>query len=231
MTATVNHNHSVWIVVPAFNEAKVIGNVVETLVALYPNVVVVDDGSADSTAAEAAAHGALVVKHPVNLGQGAALQTGIEFCLRHHPCFIVTFDADGQHNLDDVLSMLDLAAKENCDVVLGSRFLGQTISMPTSRRVLLRLAIWFTRATTGLALTDTHNGLRVFTAAAAEKVRISHNGMAHASEILEQIARLRLRYIEAPMTVTYTPYSLQKGQRASNAISILIDLISDRLKK
>jgi glycosyltransferase involved in cell wall biosynthesis len=231
MTPMINHNRSVWLVVPAFNEAKVIGKVVETLVTLFPNVVVVDDGSVDSTAEEAATHGALVVQHPINLGQGAALQTGIDFCLKHHPNFIVTFDADGQHNLGDVLNMLDVAIKENCDVVLGSRFLGQTISMPATRRVLLRVAIWFTRATTGLALTDTHNGLRVFTAAAAEKINISHNGMAHASEILEQIARLRLRYVEAPMTVTYTPYSLQKGQRASNAVSILIDLVFDRLKK
>lgn len=213
-----------WVVIPAFREAHVIRSTVESARSLYPNVVVVDDGSDDATGAEALAGGATLITHPVNLGQGAALQTGIDYALRRGAGYVVTFDADGQHQIADVDHMLATLQAEGLDAVLGSRFLGTTRDLPALRKVVLKLAIVFTNLTCGIQLTDTHNGLRVFSAQAAAKINIQHNGMAHASEILEQVGRAKMRYREVPVTVLYTDYSLAKGQRLSGAFRILFDL-------
>ena len=112
-----------WVVVPAFNEAPVIRRNVTELRARFPYVVLVDDGSQDATASEALAAGAVVVRHAVNLGQGAALQTGIHYALAHGAAYIATFDADGQHHVEDLAAMLDLLQEQHLDIVLGSRFL------------------------------------------------------------------------------------------------------------
>ena len=220
-----------WFVIPAYNEAAVIQSVVAQVRSCYPNVVVVDDGSSDDTAREATRAGAIVVTHPINLGQGAALQTGMDFALRQQAGYIVTFDADGQHCLEDVDSMLHVLQAENCDVVLGSRFCGSAENLPRLRWLVLKVAIRFTRLTTGLNLTDTHNGIRVLRASAATKIRLRQNGMAHASELLNQVAALKLRYIEVPVTTHYTAYSVHKGQKLSNSISILMDLLIARFTK
>lgn len=222
---------SLWVVIPAYNEGPVIQGVIADVRMLFEHVVLVDDGSSDETANCARAAGAIVVRHPINLGQGAALQTGIEFALRRGAKFIATFDADGQHDIDDVPPMANLLQKEQLDVVLGSRFIGKVSGMKLSRRLLLSAAILFTRLTTGLKLTDAHNGLRVFTAAGARRIHLFHNRMAHASEILEQIAQRKLAYREFGNSVRYTEYSMAKGQKASNAINIVIDLVLQRLSK
>ena len=221
----------VWIVIAAYNEAAAIGDVVAGLIPEYPDVVVVDDGSEDNTARIARAAGATVVVHPVNLGQGAALQTGIVFALRNDAKSIVTFDADGQHRVEDISRLLEALERSGADVALGSRFLGTALDMPSSRRTLLKAATLFTRLTTGLALTDAHNGLRAFRRKAAEKIKLRQNRMAHASEILEQIAANRLSYVEVPVTIVYSAYSLAKGQKATNAITILADLLAGRLHR
>ncbi|MGB7740947.1 MAG: glycosyltransferase family 2 protein, partial [Steroidobacteraceae bacterium] len=124
----------VCVVVPAFREGKVIAATVGELRSQFPNVVVVDDGSGDSTAQEARRAGAHVVCHPINLGQGAALQTGISFAVRSGAAFVATFDADGQHHVSDLCQMVEILRREPVDIVLGSRFLGKTESMPVSRR-------------------------------------------------------------------------------------------------
>src|SRR5438132_140882 len=114
--------------------------------------------------------------------------------------------------------------------VLGSRFLtGATANLPVSRRILLSTALWFTRASTGLPVTDTHNGLRAMTARGARAISLRQNRMAHASEILHQIARSRLRFVEVPVNIEYSAYSLGKGQRITDALAILIDLFARRL--
>ena len=148
----------IWIVVPAFNEAQVIKNVVDQLRTVYPNVVVVDDCSKDATGAKATAAGAVVLQHAVNLGQGAALQTGISYALQQGATHITTFDADGQHRVDDIAGLLTTLHQSNADVVIGSRFLGRTENLPPMREAILRMAILFTRWTSGLPLTDAHNG-------------------------------------------------------------------------
>jgi glycosyltransferase involved in cell wall biosynthesis len=220
---------SVWVVVPAFNEGSRIGATIGELAETFANVVIVDDRSADATGDLALEAGAHVVRHPVNLGQGAALATGIAYALRNNANSIVTFDADGQHDVADARRMVDELVETGCDVVLGSRFLGASIGMRASRRLLLRAAILFTRFTTGLKVTDTHNGLRVLSATAARTITIRHNRMAHASEILGQIAAHGLSYREVPVTIRYTDYSRAKGQRWTGMFAILGDLFAGRL--
>jgi glycosyltransferase involved in cell wall biosynthesis len=222
---------SVWIVITAFNEASVISDVVAGLRSAEYQVLVVDDASTDETAHRAEAAGARVLQHPINLGQGAALQTGISFALRQGADFIVTFDGDGQHRPDDVPALINALVTQQVDFALGSRFLGSALNLPPSRKLLLRAATWFTRLTTGLKLTDAHNGLRAMTRRGASALKLRQNRMAHASEILAQIARSGLGYVEVPVTIVYTQYSLQKGQRVSNSVSILIDLLAGRLQR
>jgi glycosyltransferase involved in cell wall biosynthesis len=219
----------VWIVIPAYNEAGAIARVIAGLRPLGHRVLVVDDGSRDATAALAAEAGADVVHHPINLGQGAALQTGLDYALLNGARVIVTFDADGQHRPQDVPRLVEALAAQGVDYALGSRFLGGTTNMPASRRLLLRAATLFTRLTTRLSLTDAHNGLRAMTKRGAANIRLRQNRMAHASELLAQIAESGLPYTEVPVTIEYTRYSLAKGQKTSDSIAILVDLFARRL--
>jgi glycosyltransferase involved in cell wall biosynthesis len=222
---------SIWIVVAALNEAPVIGPIVSDLARRNYRVVVVDDGSRDATAQIALSAGANVVTHPVNLGQGAALQTGIKFALQQNADYVVTFDADGQHRSSDVERLIDALADHGADYALGSRFLGSSRGMPFGRRVLLQAAIWLTRVMTGLRLTDTHNGLRAMTRDGASRIALRQNRMAHASELLEQIAASGLCHVEVPVTIDYTRYSLAKGQRFSDSLAILFDLSAQKLHR
>ena len=223
--------HVIIVVIAAFNEADVIGPVVRDIRQSYPNVVVVDDGSSDGTAACALASGAVILRHPVNLGQGAALQTGITYALARGGEFVVTFDADGQHACADIARMVRALIENDAEVALGSRFLGKAVGISTARRILLRLAVLFTRLTTGLKVTDTHNGLRVFTRAAARKVKITQNRMAHASELLDQVARHKMSYVEVAVTISYTNHSRAKGQTILGAADIFGDLVLGKLAR
>lgn len=215
-----------WVVIPLYNEAGVITDVITDLRKEFANVVCVDDGSVDGSADIAAKAGARLVQHPVNLGQGAALQTGIEFALRHPECeYIVTFDADGQHRVEDALAMLDAARENNAAVVFGSRFLDDRTRPGWMKKVVLKTAIWVTNMTTGMRLTDAHNGLRVIRRDAAEKIKLKQDRMAHATEIVLEIGRTRLPWIEYPVELLYTDYSKAKGQSVLNSVNILVDLV------
>jgi glycosyltransferase involved in cell wall biosynthesis len=220
-----------WVVVPSYNEGAVIAATICNLLPVCPNVVVVDDGSTDDTAERSAAAGATVVRHPVNLGQGAALMTGVRYALDQGASFVVTFDADGQHRADDIIRMLAAALQSGAEVVLGSRFLESSSDIPPARAILLRLATLYTRLSTGLPLTDAHNGLRLLTRAAAQRLRIRQNRMAHASEILDWIASSRATVTEVPVRVAYTAYSIAKGQTAWSSLGILWDLWSLKLHR
>ena len=222
---------SIWVVVTAYNESSVISEVVKGIRQAGYSVVVVDDASSDDTGDRALSAGARVLRHPINLCQGAALQTGIAFALRNEAQYIVTFDGDGQHRPEDIASLTDALMRHQADFALGSRFLGNALDLPRLRRAILRLAVLFSRLTTGLKVTDAHNGMRAMTRRGASYIRLRQNRMAHASEILDQIARSKLAYVEVPVTIVYTAYSLQKGQRISNSVSILIDLLTRRLHR
>lgn len=219
-------NDEVWLVVPLYNEAPVIGDVVRSARAVFPNVVCVDDGSADDSVAQAARAGAVVVRHPVNLGQGAALQTGFEYALSDPGMrWVVTFDADGQHQVSDVLEMLEKARTENLDVVFGSRFLDDRTQAGFAKRLVLRTAVAYTNLTTHTRLTDAHNGLRVMSRDVVSRLQITQNRMAHASELVQQIGTMDVRYGESPTHILYTDYSRAKGQSLWNAVNILVELI------
>jgi polyprenyl-phospho-N-acetylgalactosaminyl synthase len=222
---------AVFVVIAAYDEAPVIAQVIADARTRFPNVVVVDDGSSDGTPERALAAEAVVLRHPVNLGQGAALQTGIIYALRQGAAVIGTLDADGQHCAVDLERMAEALLESGADVALGSLPLCLADGLPFARRLALMLAVAFTCWTTGLRLTDVHNGLRVFTASAARQIRITQNGMAHASEILDEIARLGLRYIEVPVSVRYTGYSLAKGQRIGDAIRIIGEIFVGKVAR
>jgi glycosyltransferase involved in cell wall biosynthesis len=213
----------VWVVIAAFNEAAVIRGVVGEVVAAGWPVVVVDDGSRDATAAAARMAGVVVLRHAINLGQGAALQTGIDYALRRGAARIVTFDADGQHRVEDIPVVLE--ALGDADIALGSRFLGSVEGASAGRRALLRTATAVSNGMSGLRLTDAHCGLRAFRASAAPRLRITQDRMAHASELLRKIKTSALRVAEVPVTIRYTDYSMRKGQRGFAAVRILFDYI------
>jgi glycosyltransferase involved in cell wall biosynthesis len=216
----------VWIVIPAYNEAAMIGSVVESLRSLrYPNLCVVNDGSSDETSDLACRAGAYVLNHITNLGQGAALETGIQFALQRGAQYVCTFDADGQHSPHSIGDLLMALKASGADVAIGSRFLGSGSAIPLHRRLLLKAAVWFTRLHARVYVTDTHNGLRAFTRQAAQKIHIEQPGMAHASEILHKLGTSGMQFVEVPVKVAYTAYSRRKGQATLDSIKILLDLL------
>ena len=214
----------VWIVVPAFNEAGVIGDVIGELRSVFPNVVCVDDGSADGTGDIALRAGAHLVRHPVNLGQGAAIQTGVEYArARPGARIFATFDADGQHRVDDVLAMIDRLTAEDADIVIGTRFGPGVSRPPLLKRLVLQTAAWLSPRGRRLGLTDTNNGLRVFNKTVADRLDITMNGMSHAGEFIMLIDENHWRVIEQPVEVLYTEYSSAKGQPLLNGVNIIVD--------
>lgn len=219
-----SETRDVWIVVPAYNEAGVIGDVIRQLRAVFENVVCVDDGSTDDTGDIALQAGAHLVRHPVNLGQGAAIQTGVEYA-RSRPGaqIFVTFDADGQHRVADVLAMIDRLHSDHADIVLGTRFGPGVSRPPLLKRVVLRTAAALSPRGRRLGLTDTNNGLRVFNKTVADQLDITINGMGHATEFIMLIDENHWRVAEQPVEVLYTEYSSAKGQPLLNGVNIIVD--------
>ena len=215
----------VWIIVPAFNESAVIGEVITQLRAVFRHVVCVDDGSSDDTAATALSAGAHVVHHPVNLGQGAAIQTGVEYARRQPGAEVfATFDADGQHRVNDVVAMIDRLARADVDIVIGTRFDGSAVGRtPTLKRLILRTAARLSPSSRRLGLTDAHNGLRVFNRTVADNLTLTMGGMSHAGEFISLIDENGWRIAEAPVEILYTDYSMSKGQPLLNGVNIVFD--------
>lgn len=223
---------NVFVIVAAYNEGQVLRQTLSPLVEQGYSVVVVDDGSADDTSAVARRLPVHSLRHAINLGQGAALQTGMSYALRQGAEICVHFDADGQHAAAELPQFVRPIELGTADVVLGSRFdLGaDASSVPAAKRRLLRCAVLVNVALTGLWLSDAHNGFRAFSRAAAAKIDLRQNGFAHASEILSQIRAHRLRYIEVPTTVMYSDYSMAKGQSMWNAFNIVFDIALGKLR-
>jgi glycosyltransferase involved in cell wall biosynthesis len=214
-------------VIPAWHEQGRVGKSVQAIQPHVDAVFVVDDGSRDETAQEAVAAGAVVLRHSLNRGQGAALKTGTLAALRDGADIVVHFDADGQHDPQDVSSMIDLIKRGDADVVFGSRFLGiEAEGIPRARRLLLLAARLFNAYALGIPyrVTDPQNGLRVLSRQAAEQIDFRQDMFAHASEILRLVTRSKLRWKEVPMKVRYTSETLAKGQKWSNAFKIVWQL-------
>jgi len=224
-------NHHVFVIVAAHNEGRVIESSIQPLVDRGYSVVVVDDASTDDTSARCRHLPVYLLRHPINLGQGAALQTGMSFALRQGARYLVHFDADGQHRAEDIDVLVSPLRDGEADVVLGSRFLRRADrdAVPVRRRLVLRVGVMVNGLLTGLWLSDAHNGMRAFTAGAAARIDLRENRFAHASEILNQIRQSRLRCVERPTTIRYTEYSMEKGQSALNGVKIVIDLLLRRI--
>lgn len=219
--------NDVAVVIPAFNEGSKLAETIEDVKSFFQEIVVVDDGSTDDTYDVAVNSKVNVLSHPINLGQGASLQTGIEFALSLKQInYILTFDADGQHSVNNALEFVRSIKNDPVDIILGSRFLEKHNSnMPRKKKLILRLGIVFTRFDSGLRVTDTHNGLRIMSRKFAETLGLKQSGMAHASEVLRHIKNTNSNWRELPAEINYTPYSIQKGQSIFNAVNILTEMM------
>jgi glycosyltransferase involved in cell wall biosynthesis len=223
---------AVYVVIPVYNESRVVGGVIKEVSKHFKNIVCVDDGSTDNSAEAIKSAGGTLVRHPFNLGAGAATQTGIDYALQDPRAkYFITFDADGQHSVKDAVHMLNYIKKHEVDIVFGSRFLGRAENISRSKRWFLRLAALFSRGTTGVNLTDPHIGLRVFNRTFANNLELTLPDFTHASELVNRVHQGNYRYAEVPVTITYNNYSKAKGQSMLNSINITFDLLVNRIYK
>ena len=221
---------SVYIIVPSYNEAEVLSNTIDNLQTTGFEVVVVDDGSTDNTADILTTKDVHYLRHRINLGQGAAIATGIEYARQHNADIFITFDADGQHDVADISKMIGHLQDTQSDVVFGSRFLeGARSNVNLLKRMMLFAGRWINYAFSGILLSDAHNGFRAFNRKAAKHLQLKENRMAHASEFLLLVKRYRLRFTEFPVKVQYTAYSRRKGQSLFNSIRIFFELVLNKL--
>ncbi len=220
------------VIIPAYNEGAVLISVIKEILPTGFVIIVVDDGSDIPLNKMLQPYPLFYIRHRANLGQGAALQTGFDFAKKFNPDIIITMDADGQHHSSSINSMIEPLLTNEADIVLGSRFLspGQT-AVPVMKKVVLHTARLINYIFSGLLLSDAHNGLRAFNATALQKITITENRMAHASEILFEIKKHKLRFKEVPVTISYTAYSKKKGQSIWDSVRILFDLILHKLFK
>ena len=221
----------IYILIPAYNEGEKIGSVITDLKnAGYENILVIDDGSKDNTKETALGAGAEVLSHIINRGQGAALSTGIKYLKENQdPDVIVTFDADGQHRSEDIAKIIKPIIKEKVDIVLGSRFLEKKNNAPMLRKIILKAGIIFTNIISDIKLTDTHNGLRALGKKAIASIEISHRGMEHASDIIDEITKKNLTYQEIPVEIIYSDYSKTKGQKNLGFIKMGIKILIEHI--
>jgi len=215
------------VILPAYNEAKNIGRVIGGLFEHgFVEIVVVDDGSTDTTAEVAEKAGATVIRHPINRGQGAALQTGDVYALSQGAETVAHFDADRQFNPKDIDGAVELLRTKQLDVVLGSRFLDSRSKIPWfKRRVILPVGRLINMLLTGVTLTDAHNGFRVLSRRALEKITINQDRMAHNTEIVSLIKKHGLRYTEYPVEVVYHEF----GQNVGGGMRILWDVVKSKV--
>ena len=215
-----------FIVIPAKDEATRIGAVLRRLKALgYDNIVVVDDGSSDDTQGVALSEACTVLRHQINLGSGAATQTGIEYALSQGAEIIVTMDADGQHAPEDVGVLLEALEGTQAEVVIGSRFMADTGKVPTSRRLFNRIGSYLTWLVTGKYTSDSQSGMKLIRASLARKIAFHFYGYEFCTELFHIIQREKANFVEVPIQAIYTQESLQKGQNLWMGFRMLFRLI------
>lgn len=221
---------SIVVVLPAYNEGAVLEETIASLSANNYTVIVVDDGSVPSLQERCQSFPVHYLRHRVNMGQGASLQTGFEYAQKLNPAVVISFDADGQHDVSDIPALATPILSNEADIVLGSRFLEKgSSSLPATRKKLLGIARIVNGLFTGLWLSDAHNGLRALGPKALREICLQENRMAHASEILLEIRKRDWRFKEIGVAVKYTAYSQQKGQSGWNSIRIVFDLLLHKL--
>ena len=211
----------IYIVIPALNEAGSIGKVIEDLFYYgYENIVVVDDASADKTSETVKTFNVFLIRHPVNMGPGAAIKTGIDFALFDGADIIVTFDADGQHLAKDIYNLVQPIILNESEITLGNRFLNKTSKVPIFKKIILKAGALLMFLMYGILSSDSHNGLKAISRSAALKIDIRSNGWEYCSEVIEEIMLKKIKYREIPVTVKYTDYSIKKGQKIYNSFYI-----------
>lgn len=219
------------IIVPAYNEAEVIPATLQTLRTslkkqnIKSDILVVDDGSSDGTGQIALPYTDYLLTHKKNCGLGAALATGIEYARRADYDFCVTFDSDGQHDAQDISKALTKLQEGYYDIVIGSRFIGSHYGMPKSRRVVLFLGNLITFLFFGIWTSDSQSGFRGLSRRAIHALNLTSNRMEVSSEFFGEIQRLKLKFVEIPIHIRYTAYSLKKGQKNSQSASVLVKLL------
>ena len=215
------------VLIPAKDEALTIGQVVSTLKAQGFTVVCIDDGSLDNTFDLATKAGAIGLRHLINRGQGAAIRTGIRFIITNlsEIKFLITFDADGQHDVNDAINIEEKLSKGEANLILGSRFLQveTKAKVPKIKRSILGIFITIRSLNKKFKLTDLHNGIRGMSMEIASLLEIKEDGYAHADEITKMIYHPRTVYCEIPVSIVYTDYSRRKGQPLSNGLVMLVD--------
>jgi len=219
------------VVIPAYNEERTIVEVIRGLKQHgFTTLIVIDDGSSDRTGELASREGVIRLRHILNRGLGGALGTGIDAALRLGAEVIVTFDADGQHDPNDIMKLLAPIEVEEAEVVIGSRMLDPQ-GMPYRRRMANWIANVVTYLLFGAWTTDSQSGLRAFSSRAAARMHIITTGMEVSSEIIAETVKNRLQWKEVPVKAIYTDYSLSKGQSFSVGLQTLMKLILAKVQR
>ena len=219
-------NDKVFILIPVYNEESKIGQVIDSLKSSFKNILVVNDGSTDETRSIIEKTDVIIINHILNLGQGAAISSGINYLKTENAArALITFDADGQHSVDDAVLFAKEIIKCDEDIIFGSRFIQNKANIPYIKRILLIIVTNITNLLTNTRLSDTHNGLKAIKKSCLSKINISIDGFAFESQIIQQVGKQKIKYKEMPTNTIYTDYSKRKGQKLSNGLIIIEDLI------
>lgn len=231
-------NWKICFVIPAYNEWKVIKETINTIISEnYKNIIVINDWSNDDTEKKINSidENIVILTHYKNRGQWASLETWFEYLRRYwkNIDYVCTFDSDWQHDIKDLKKFIEiLDDHKNIDIILWSRFITKTnTNIHISRKIILKLAILFTFFLSNIKLSDAHNWYRVFRSKILDKISLSIDWMWHASEFIDIISENKIKFREVPVNITYTPYSLAKWQKSSNAIDIAIKFIWNKFFK
>lgn len=222
----------IYILIPVYNEEKIISKTIANLQSHFDNILIINDGSTDGTLQSLNGINITLINHPINLGQGAAIKTGIEFILKFSDAdAVITFDADGQHLVKDALYFSNKIFEIKEEIIFGSRFLGFEKNIPLSKRILLKFAIFLTNILYSIKMSDTHNGLKAIKRSGLEKLDLTIEGYGFETEIIMSVSKKKILYIEEPTDIVYTDYSMAKGQSIFNAIRIFEELLFRFFKK
>ena len=210
--------------IPAFNEEKNIGPIVAKLKKKYDQVIVCDDGSSDMTETIALSLGAHVVKHDKNLGYGSAIKTIFNEAGKLEGDVLVTFDADGQHQISEIESVLQPIFENKADLVIGSRFLGETKDLPKYRKIGIKTITGLTNVMTGSKITDSQSGFRAYTKKVLKEISPTESGMGISTEILIKASKKEMRIVEVPITVSYEN-NIHSQEPISHGTSVIMSTI------
>tara|TARA_B100001250_G_scaffold386972_1_gene383956 strand:+ start:172 stop:849 length:678 start_codon:yes stop_codon:yes gene_type:complete len=216
----------IYVIVPAFNEQNVIKDIINNLLKNFSNVIVINDGSNDKTLEIINDLDIKILSHEINLGVGAAVQTGFDYVSNIPDAkAVITFDADGQHLVDDAVAM----AKEIliCDegIIFGTRFPKHSKNIPKVKRIVLKLIAKITDLVTGVILSDAHNGLKAYKVSTIKELELQFSSYSYESELITQVAKKKIEYKEMSTDIKYTSYSIKKGQKLLNGLLIIEDLL------